>query len=156
MQPEDPGCYTSNCPPGCQLVLIARLNDPLGGLYYGIPALPAYQAVSPGTRLYKNTASSQVNAQGKWAFTYYMFHQLKLNMWVIGKGKESLTNLNSSNILAKSGQSSQTVVPVNDRLKKLPHSTKFARLKWEWGGITPLCMDDNKCRNDLNCNSFYS
>merc|ERR1712212_1302730 len=55
IQPEDPGCYASNCPPGCQLVLIARLNDPLGGLYYGIPALSSYEAVSPKSRLYKST-----------------------------------------------------------------------------------------------------
>merc|ERR1719495_1563874 len=28
LQPEDPGCYTSDCPPGCQLVLIARHKEP--------------------------------------------------------------------------------------------------------------------------------
>merc|ERR1711971_1264935 len=73
IQPEDPGCYASNCPPGCQLVLIAKLNDPLGGLYYGIPAPSSYVAVSPKSKLYKSTASTQVNPNGDWASTYYIY-----------------------------------------------------------------------------------
>ena len=32
------------------------------------------------------------------------------------------------------------VVPVDDG------STQSLGLKWEWNGITPICMDDNKCR----------
>ena len=50
LQPEDPGCYESDCPPGCQLVLIAKLMESFGGLYYGIPATEAHIAVSPNTR----------------------------------------------------------------------------------------------------------
>merc|ERR1712013_696905 len=50
LQPEDPGCYTSDCPPGCQLVLIARHMEPRGGLYYGIPTLESHVAVTPDTR----------------------------------------------------------------------------------------------------------
>merc|ERR1711971_1356863 len=140
IQPEDPGCYASNCPPGCQLVLIAKLNDPLGGLYYGIPAPSSYVAVSPKSKLYKSTASTQVNPNGDWASTYYMFHHSKLGMWVIGKGEDALTNADSSNIMAQSGQPTLMVVPVDDGVGQ------SAGLKWGWNGITPICMDDNKCR----------
>ena len=143
IQPEDPGCYTSKCPSGCQLVLIAKLNDPLGGLYYGIPALSSYVAVSPKSRLYKSTASTQVNPNGDWSSTYYMFHHSKLAMWVIGKGGDALTNTDSSNIMAQSGQPSLMVVPVDDGVDQ------SAGLKWGWNGITPICMDDNKCRKPV-------
>merc|ERR1712222_116433 len=73
LQPEDPGCYESDCPPGCQLVLIAKLLTPFGGLYYGIPAKESHIAVSPKTRLYKSTGQTAIGTWGDWALTYYMF-----------------------------------------------------------------------------------
>ena len=136
-QPEDPGCYTSTCPPGCQLVLISKLKNPLGGLYYGIPALESHIAVSPNTKLYKSTGQSAVGATGDWASTYYLFHHVQLNMWVIGKGEDALTNLWSLNVLAESGNSGSFVVPAEEGHQ------------WTWEGISPICFDDNKCSLSL-------
>lgn len=134
VQPEDPGCYESACPPGCQLVLISKLNNPLGGLYYGVPALESYEAVSSNTRLYKSTAQSAVGATGNFASTYFLFHHNRLNMWVIGKDENALIDPHSSNVLAKSGKSESKVVPEEEDGKA-----------WTWEGITPICFDDNKC-----------
>ena len=91
LQPEDPGCYESECPPGCQLVLIPKRRTPWGGLYYGIPSRKAHIAVSPNTRLYKSTGQTAAGAhsQEDWALTYYMFHHRRLQMWVIAKGDKA-------------------------------------------------------------------
>ena len=139
LQPEDPGCYESDCPPGCQLVLVAKLNNPLGGLYYGIPAKESHIAVSPNTRLYKSTGQTAVGTWGDWATTYYMFHHRELNMWVIGEGEDALTSLGSEKVLKQSGVSGSSVVPM----------TGYEQ--WTWDELLPYCMDmnsDNFCKYD--------
>ena len=141
LQPEDPGCYTSDCPPGCQLVLIARHMEPRGGLYYGIPTLESHVAVTPNTRLYKSTAATTVAAWGRWAATYYMFHHKELNMWVIGEGEEILTNIGAidKSELALSGNEGLSVVPEK--------GSEWYEHLWTWNDIMPLCLDDNTCRS---------
>ena len=138
LQPEDPGCYESNCPSGCQLVLIAKLHSTFGGLYYGIPAKESHIAVSPNTRLYKSTGQEAVGARGDWTLTYYMFHHHELNMWVIAEGEDSLTSLGSEKIVARSGVSGPSVIPTG------------GYEQWTWEQILPYCMDmnENKCKYD--------
>jgi len=136
LQPEDPGCYETDCPPGCQLVLIAKLLTPFGGLYYGIPAKESHIAVSPKTRLYKSTGQTAMGTWGDWSLTYYMFHHRELNMWVIAEGEDALTSLGSEKILAQSGVSGSSVIPLTDYEQ------------WTWEEIYPYCMDmnSNKCK----------
>ena len=137
LQPEDPGCYESNCPPGCQLVLIAKLKNSLGGLYYGIPAKESHIAVTPNTRLYKSTGQTSVGASGDFALTYFMFHHRELNMWVIGEGEDALTSLGSEKIKVQSGVSGSSVVPVG------------GWEQWTYEQLLPYCMDmdsDNFCQ----------
>ena len=112
---------------------VAKLNNPLGGLYYGVPALESYAAVSSNTRLYKSTAQSAVGATGNFASTYFLFHHSRLNMWVIGKDENASISPQSSNVLAKSGKSGSRVVPEDEDDKA-----------WTWEGITPICFDNNK------------
>ena len=137
LQPEDPGCYESDCPPGCQLVLIAKLKNSLGGLYYGIPAKESDIAVTPNTRLYKSTGQTSVGASGDFALTYFMFHHRELNMWVIGEGEDALTSLGSEKIKVQSGVSGSSVVPVG------------GWEQWTYEQLLPYCMDmdsDNFCQ----------
>ena len=137
LQPEDPGCYESDCPPGCQLVLIAKLKNSLGGLYYGIPAKESHIAVTPNTRLYKSTGQTSVGASGDFALTYFMFHHRELNMWVIGEGEDALTSLGSEKIKVQSGVSGSSVVPVG------------GWEQWTYEQLLPYCMDmdsDNFCQ----------
>ena len=137
LQPEDPGCYESDCPPGCQLVLIAKLHSPFGGLYYGIPAKESHFAVSPNTRLYKSTGQTAVGSYGDWALTYYTFHHRELNMWVIAEGEDALTSLGSEKVLAHSGVSGSRLIPLT------------GYQQWTWEKILPYCMDmggDNFCK----------
>jgi len=139
LQPEDPGCYESDCPPGCQLVLIAKLMESFGGLYYGIPAKDAHIAVSPDTRLYKSTGQTAIGSYRDWANTYYMFHHRELNMWVIGEGEDALTSLGSEKIVVQSGVSGSRVIPLT------------GYQQWTWEKILPYCMDmdgDNFCKYD--------
>ena len=142
LQPEDPGCYESDCPPGCQLVLIAKLLTPFGGLYYGIPAKESHIAVSPNTRLYKSTGQTAIGTWGDWALTYYMFHHRELNMWVIAEGEDALTSLGSEKILAQSGLSGSSVIPMTEN--------GIYSVQWTWEDIYPYCMDmnSNKCKYD--------
>jgi len=142
LQPEDPGCYESDCPPGCQLVLIAKLLTPFGGLYYGIPAKESHIAVSPNTRLYKSTGQTAMGTWGDWALTYYMFHHRELNMWVIAEGEDALTSLGSEKILAQSGLSGSSVIPMTEN--------GIYSVQWTWEDIYPYCMDmnSNKCKYD--------
>merc|ERR1711934_831785 len=137
IQPEDPGCYETDCPPGCQLVLIAKLMESFGGLSYGIPAKEAHIAVSPNTRLYKSTGQTAVGSYGDFALTYFMFHHRELNMWVIGEGEDALTSLGSEKIKVQSGVSGSSVVPLG------------GYEQWTWEKILPYCMDmdgDNFCK----------
>jgi len=139
LQPEDPGCYEADCPPGCQLVLIAKHYEPMGGLYYGIPALASHTAVSPNTRLYKSTAATAVGAWGRWAVQYYMFHHKGLNMWVIGEGEEALVGAGTDHVRAQSGNADLSVVP--------GEASDWHEHLWTWESIMPLCLDDNTCRS---------
>jgi len=137
LQPEDPGCYESNCPPGCQLVLIPKRDSPHGGLYYGIPAKEFHIAVSSNTRLYKSTGQTAVGADKDFALTFYLFHHRELNMWVIAEGEDALRSVGSEKIVVQSGVSGSSVIP----------STGYEQ--WTWEKILPYCMDmdsDNLCK----------
>jgi hypothetical protein len=111
--------------------------ESFGGLYYGIPAKEAHIAVTPNTRLYKSTGQTAVGSYGDWALTYFMFHHVQLNMWVIGEGEDALTSLSSEKILVQSGVSGSRVIPL----------AGFEQ--WTWENILPYCMDmdgDNFCK----------
>jgi len=135
LQPEDPGCYESDCPPGCQLVLIPKLQTPHGGLYYGVPAKESHIAVSPNTRLYKSTGQTAVGAYRDFANTFYLFHHRELNMWVIAEGEDALTSLGSEKIVAQSGVSGSSVIPMT------------GYKQWTWDQILPYCMDMDGSNN---------
>merc|ERR1719341_3055944 len=71
-----------------------------------------------------------------------MFHHRELNMWVIAEGEDALTSLGSEKILAQSGLSGSSVIPMTEN--------GIYSVQWTWEDIYPYCMDmnSNKCTYD--------